>query len=143
MSFIEQIIGEAKANNITLYIKDGQLAFIAEGGGFPGELKARISRNKQEIISALLSMQESPSQVGMGPFALLTEEERDSLGEVYEDAYPMSSLQMGMVFHTQLEGFSGIYHDIMAEHIKCPWDEECFARALAACIEEHPILRTG
>jgi amino acid adenylation domain-containing protein/FkbM family methyltransferase len=143
MSLIEQIIGEAKANNITLYIKDGQLAFIAEGGGFPGELKARISRNKQEIISALLSMQESPSQVGMGPFALLTEEERDSLGEVYEDAYPMSALQMGMVFHTQLEGFSGIYHDIMAEHIKCPWDEECFARALAACIEEHPILRTG
>ena len=29
MSLIEQIIGEANANNITLYIKDGQLAFIA------------------------------------------------------------------------------------------------------------------
>ncbi len=143
MSLIEQIIGEAKANNITLYIKDGQLAFIAEQGGFPSELKAKISRNKQDIISALLSMQESASDAGTGPFALLTDEERDLLGDVYEDAYPMSALQMGMVFHTQLEGFTGIYHDIVAEHVRCPWDEERFARALAACIQEHPILRTG
>src|SRR5438270_13840933 len=120
MSHIEQILGEAKANNITLYIKDGQLAFIAEQGGFPSELKAKISSNKQDIISALLSMQESTSDAGTGPFALLTDEERDSLGDVYEDAYPMSALQMGMVFHTQLEGFTGIYHDIVAEYVKCP-----------------------
>ena len=31
----------------------------------------------------------------------------------------------------------------MAEHVRCPWDEERFARALAACIAEHPLLRTG
>ena len=61
MNRIEQIIDEAKANNITLYIKDGQLAFIAEQGALPSELKARISMNKQDIISALLSEQESPS----------------------------------------------------------------------------------
>src|SRR5216683_1084748 len=35
------------------------------------------------------------------PFALLTQEERAELGEGYEDAYPMSTLQAGMVFHTQ------------------------------------------
>jgi amino acid adenylation domain-containing protein len=77
------------------------------------------------------------------PFALLTAEEREVLAEGYEDAYPMSALQVGMVFHTQLEQFSGIYHDIMSEHVKCPWDEGYFAKALAASIEEHPVLRTG
>jgi amino acid adenylation domain-containing protein len=77
------------------------------------------------------------------PFALLTEEERGALGDEYEDAYPMSALQAGMVFHTQLEGFTGVYHDIMAEHVRCPWDEEKFERALATCIAEHPVLRTG
>ena len=77
------------------------------------------------------------------PFALLTQQERDELGDGYEDAYPMSTLQAGMVFHTQLEQFSGIYHDIMAEHVKCPWDRGCFEQALAACIQEQPILRTG
>ena len=38
----------------------------------------------------------------------------------------MSALQAGMVFHTQLEDFTGIYHDMVAEHVKCPWDEELF-----------------
>ena len=76
-------------------------------------------------------------------FALLTEEERGALGEGYEDAYPMSALQAGMVFHTQLEQFNGIYHDIMAEHVKCPWDRACFEQALRSCVREHPILRTG
>ena len=52
MSMIEEIIGEAKANNVTLYIKDGQLAFIAEQGGFPSELKAKVRQHKQDIISA-------------------------------------------------------------------------------------------
>ena len=55
----------------------------------------------------------------------------------------MSALQAGMVFHTQLEQFTGIYHDIMAEHVKCPWERGSFERALAACVEEHPMLRTG
>src|SRR5256714_5248104 len=83
------------------------------------------------------------AELRLKPFALLTDEERGELADKYEDAYPMSALQVGMVFHTQLEGFTGIYHDIMSEHVRCPWDEESFARALGACIEEHPILRTG
>ncbi|HLM54983.1 MAG TPA: amino acid adenylation domain-containing protein, partial [Pyrinomonadaceae bacterium] len=77
------------------------------------------------------------------PFGLLTDEERASLAGDYEDAYPMSALQAGMVFHTQLEGFDGVYHDLMSEHVRFPWDGGRFARALAACIEEHPVLRTG
>src|SRR6185295_5176541 len=86
------------------------------------------------------AMAEGPQ---LEPFALLTDEERAALGDVYEDAYPMSALQAGMVFHTQLEGFTGIYHDIMAEHVRCPWDQASFKQALMACVKEHPMLRTG
>ena len=45
----------------------------------------------------------SGEEAELEPFALLTDEERNALGDVYEDAYPMSALQSGMVFHTQLE----------------------------------------
>jgi aryl carrier-like protein len=80
------------------------------------------------------------------PFALLTDSERAELGDdydaIYEDAYPMSTLQTGMVFHTQLEQFSGVYHDIIAQHVKCPWEQHKFEQALATCAEEHPVLRT-
>src|SRR6185503_16427327 len=64
------------------------------------------------------------------PFALLTDEERDSLGDEYEDAYPMSALQSGMVFHTQLADFTGVYHSITAEHVRCTWDQPSFELAL-------------
>ncbi len=77
------------------------------------------------------------------PFAQLQEQERARYDARYDDAYPMSSLQAGMVFHTQAESFSGIYHDIIADHVRCPWDRGSFEQALASCIAEHPILRTG
>src|SRR5436309_2898783 len=115
MSLIKQIIREAEASNVVLYVKDGQLAFIAEKGGFSNELKSKIRQHKNDIIVALLARQGSSSHTEIAPFALLTEAERallDAVGEKYEDAYPMSALQAGMVFHTQLEQFSGIYHDI-------------------------------
>src|SRR5688572_3568469 len=87
---------------------------------------------------------ELPETGKLESFALLMEEERAwAVEQDYEDAYPMSALQAGMVFHTQLEQFSGVYHNIIAEHVKCPWDRGCFEQALAACIEEQPILRTG
>ena len=90
-----------------------------------------------------LAAQARAPEMELQPFGLLTVEERESVADNWQDAYPMSALQAGMVFHTQLETFSGIYHDIMAEHVKCPWDRDCFERALAACVREHPVLRTG
>ncbi len=97
------------------------------------------------LLAAQARAVESEGAV-LEPFALLTAAERAGLGEgyeaIYEDAYPMSTLQTGMVFHTQLEQFSGVYHDIVAEHVKCAWDQASFEQALAACVAEHPVLRT-
>jgi amino acid adenylation domain-containing protein len=86
----------------------------------------------------------SATFVKLEPLALLTKEERLRIeAETYDDAYPMSMLQAGMVFHTQLEQFNSIYHDIMTEHVKCPWEPRCFEQALASCIRQYPVLRTG
>jgi amino acid adenylation domain-containing protein len=103
---------------------------------FQHQTVARLALQAQQGAAAL-------NEPGLEPFALLTEEERAALGDEYEDAYPMSALQVGMVFHTQLEQFSGVYHDIEAEHVKCPWNRGAFEQALRACVEEHPILRTS
>ena len=144
MSVAHEIIREAKKSDIVLYVENGKLAFVAKHGGFPQKLKESISSHKNEIISALLSS-DNPVEdtVDVEPFSLIKPEERPGLMERYEDAYPLSALQAGMVFHTQLEQFSGIYHDIMRQHLRCPWDEGCFREALSSCITEHPVLRTG
>ena len=93
-----------------------------------------IKRHKDQLVAVL------KAQI---PFALLTEAERSAVDEGdYEDAYPMSALQAGMVFHTEREQFNGVYHDMVVEHVKCPWDQASFEQALLACVIEHPVLRT-
>src|SRR5918992_5431666 len=114
--------------------RDGNLRIRGDRRHLDDLLIEDIRKYKEQLIEALIAQT---------PFALLTEAERTWLGDGYEDAYPMSVLQAGMVFHTQLDQFSGIYHDIVAEDVKCPWDRERFEQALAACIQEHPVLRTG
>jgi aryl carrier-like protein len=80
----------------------------------------------------------SDDGVLLEPFALLTEEERPLFGEEVEDAYPLSALQAGMVFHTQLEQFSGLYHDIVSQHVRCPWDRAvCAARGSRNVLRRH------
>lgn len=113
------------------------------------ELSIRQLFEQQSIKK--LSQVLAPIHVGQGevlervvePFEQLSDVERSQFGDDVEDAYPLSNLQAGMVFHTQLAGFNGIYHDIMAEHIKCPWQQQYFTQALGASILRHPVLRSG
>src|SRR2546423_2344079 len=135
MSAINELLDVLSSKGIKLGVNaDGGLRIRGDKKHLYDLLIEDIRQHKEQLVAIL--------QAGL-PFALLTDDERARLGNGYEDAYPMSALQSGMVFHTQLEGFTGIYHDIMSEHVRCPWDEEQFRRALGACIREHPILRTG
>ncbi|KZN57973.1 hypothetical protein N474_25625, partial [Pseudoalteromonas luteoviolacea CPMOR-2] len=142
MEHIKTIIKKARDKNVVLYLKDGALAYSAEAGAFTAELKSLVINNKAEIIAYLKGENDADERLDIAPFSLLDEGEVTQFEGRYEDAYPMSALQKGMVFHTQLDDFSGVYHDIMAEHIKCEWHPEFFQRALTSCLKHHPILRT-
>ncbi len=81
------------------------------------------------------------------PFELLTREEADYFaakhaGE-FQDVYPLSALQAGMVFHSQLDPGSAIYHDVFSYHLELKWDELAFRQALINVINEHEVLRTA
>ncbi|KPV93678.1 Tyrocidine synthase 3 [Pseudoalteromonas sp. P1-9] len=47
-----------------------------------------------------------------------------------------------MVFHTQLEEFNGVFHDISSDHIQYQWDQQAFEKALSLCVQQHALLRT-
>ncbi|HGX93416.1 MAG TPA: amino acid adenylation domain-containing protein, partial [Candidatus Tenderia sp.] len=74
------------------------------------------------------------------PFSLLTEEERVRCSDRYEDVYPLSRLQAGMIFHTQR--MATTYHDVVSFHFKAPWQQAAFEQALLSVIQQHPILRS-
>ncbi|HKT26641.1 amino acid adenylation domain-containing protein, partial [Dyella sp.] len=119
------------------------VSLLKERGWFLG-IKDLFQHQTVERVALHLKRQGDDGQaIVWEAFAQLSEHERKRYDSRYEDAYPMSTLQAGMVFHTQLEQFGGVYHDIIADHVRCPWDRPCFEQALASCIAEHPILRTG
>lgn len=86
------------------------------------------------------------SNIQVEPFSMLSKQEREALGDdkvLYEDVYPMSELQTGMVFHSQLQSDSEDYHNIFSIQIKTRWDHDCFVKAMSYLFACHPALRTG
>ena len=63
-------------------------------------------------------------------FSLISEADFERLPADVEDAYPISRLQGGMIFHSEYGGTAGIYHDIFSYHIKMPFDAEKISIAI-------------
>ncbi|MFR9778054.1 amino acid adenylation domain-containing protein [Micromonospora sp. MS34] len=78
-----------------------------------------------------------------GRFALVTAADRDLLPAGLADAYPMTALQQGMVYHGELTGDPAMYHNVTAHRIAAPLDAAALRRALAGLVAAHPVLRTG
>jgi amino acid adenylation domain-containing protein len=59
------------------------------------------------------------------------------------DAYPMSELQVGMVYEMERDPERLPYHNVHTLRMAGPFDERCFRRAVAGAVARHPILRTS
>ncbi len=77
------------------------------------------------------------------PFALLSPEDRVRMPEGVEDAYPMTRLQLGMIYHTERRPDEALYQNVNTFHLRAAFDEDRLRGALAALSRRHPILRTG
>ena len=77
------------------------------------------------------------------PFSLLDPEDRAALPDGLVDAYPLSALQAGMVYHMQLDPENLPYHNVNSFHLRAPYDPELFDRAVQDVVARHPILRTS
>ncbi len=78
-----------------------------------------------------------------GSFAGLDAEDRSVLPNDIEDAYPLSQLQMGMLFHSAYSPESLAYHNVTTFHLQGEIDPEALRRALAKLASRHPALRTS
>jgi amino acid adenylation domain-containing protein len=76
------------------------------------------------------------------PFALISEADRRLVPEGVEDAYPLAQLQAGMLFHSELDPETGVYHDIFSLHLEAPFDAELLRKAAERVVALHPMLRT-
>jgi amino acid adenylation domain-containing protein len=75
------------------------------------------------------------------PFDLVPKVDRAKL-EGFADAYPMTRLQLGMLYHSRQHQRSSVYQDVFRYTFVLRWDEGEFRKAVARLIARHPALRT-
>ncbi len=77
------------------------------------------------------------------PFSLVAEEDKLKLPEDVVDAYPLSRLQSGMLYHFEATAGVSVYHNINSYHLKAQLNEEVFVRAVQHVVARHDVLRTS
>jgi amino acid adenylation domain-containing protein len=77
------------------------------------------------------------------PFSLISEADRSRLPADVIDAYPLTALQAGMLFHGELDRDAAQYHNIFSFHLRMPFDGEALQATLQQLIDLHPVLRTS
>jgi len=77
------------------------------------------------------------------PFSLVKDEDRQKLPADVVDAYPLSRLQLGMLYHLEATPDVLVYHDINTFHLKASLHEEFFVSAVRYVVERHDVLRTS
>jgi amino acid adenylation domain-containing protein len=77
------------------------------------------------------------------PFAGLSGADRAKLPEGVVDAYPMAAMQLGMIYHMELSGDAGGYHNVNSYRVAGRLDEHALHAAVSAISTRHPVLRTS
>ncbi|MGW6946482.1 amino acid adenylation domain-containing protein [Streptomyces xanthophaeus] len=76
------------------------------------------------------------------PFALVAGVDRARL-EGRADAYPVTRLQLGLLYHSRAEQDSAVYRDVFRYSLSFAWDAELFTAAFDRLVARHPVLRSS
>ncbi len=77
------------------------------------------------------------------PLSLISATDRERLPAEVEDAYPLAMLQAGMLFHSEFQPDSAVYHNITTIHLKARFDDGVLRDSLQQLVSRHPVLRTS
>lgn len=98
----------------------------------------------RRLAEALHSQQVGSAEPPMtAPFSLISESDHALLPADIKDAYPLSRMQAGMLYHRELHPEAAIYHDIMSAHVKAPFRQDLLEQAISQLCARHPALRTS
>jgi len=105
-----------------------------------------IARIAASASSGAIGRGTEPARPDHGAFSLLSPEDRDRLqacGADIEDAYPLTQLQAGMLYHMALTPEEPLYHDAGTFHLRGRFEPAVFHAAVDRVVARHPVLRTS
>ncbi len=121
-----QLVSQSKNKGINLNVRDlFKYQTISK-------LSAQIDHTINEINNQYVNK----------AYSLLLLNEHERIDDLFEDIYPMTELQLGMVFHSEKDKFNGLYHDIFSYSVNEIYDSKIFKVALDTILHEEPVLRT-
>ncbi|MFE3938748.1 amino acid adenylation domain-containing protein, partial [Streptomyces goshikiensis] len=134
--------------------------YAALGGDSITMLKVRAEAETRGLRFSLTDLLRNPTVAGLAtrteecdasgtgggaalaPFALVADVDRARLRDA-EDAYPLTRIQLGLLYHSRRHETSARYRDVFRYTLEMPWDEERFRRAFDRLTARHPALRTA
>ncbi|WP_150239633.1 amino acid adenylation domain-containing protein [Nocardiopsis quinghaiensis] len=84
----------------------------------------------------------SRQRTDLAPFALVSRMDRARL-EGWADAYPLTRLQLGLLYHSREHEGSAVYKDVFRYSLALPWDESAMRAAFDRLMARHPVLRSS
>ncbi|WP_460860805.1 amino acid adenylation domain-containing protein, partial [Rheinheimera gaetbuli] len=123
-----------------------QLRALTQKAGFDFELEDLFELQTIRKLSLSLRQNqpdEEARQTKLEPFSLIDDVTKQNLPVQCVDAYPLSRMQAGMLFHMQYNADSVRYHDVMYYLLKGRIQPDAFKQAMALSVAQHPILRTA
>jgi amino acid adenylation domain-containing protein len=126
-------------------IRSIQVVAQAREGGFAFSLQDLLAHPsiRQLAKSGEWIEPDTPVDGLTRPFELVPEADLERLPEGLEDAYPLTALQTGMLFHSQLDPETAVYHDVVSHHLRVALDPAGVEKALSQTVARHPVLRTS
>jgi amino acid adenylation domain-containing protein len=96
-----------------------------------------------ELAKTILLADPTSEKLISEPFSLITAQDRERLPEGIEDAYPLTNLQAGMMYHMDLTPDSPTYHNVNSFHLRAKLDSALLRRAIQCSVNRHANLRTA
>jgi amino acid adenylation domain-containing protein len=97
--------------------------------------------------AGLAALAESAPPAGVpgktSPFSLLPGAGPGAFPPGVVDAYPMTSMQTGMLYHQELAPDARVYHIVLSYRVDGRLDPAAFRAAVQAVVDAHPVLRTS
>src|SRR5205085_179109 len=99
----------------------------------------------KEIDAAAAEARPAPAAAATHgePFELVAAADLAKLPADLADAYPLTMMQAGMLFHSEYSPDSHVYHNVTSFRLRAAFDEAALRAALHHLISRHPVLRTS
>ena len=119
------------------------VATAAERGIHFSVAKMLAAPTVRELALLAQHQPRTPAPDPIRPFELCSPKEAASMPADVVDAYPLATIQAGLIFHDEADHGSEVYKEAFIYRVEGPFDEDAFRRAVDLVTRDHEILRTS